>query len=107
MALRPKDGFDKFFNEATPTILEHVGDDVTIGSETVRGAFSKRYREIGLPDGTLVGLNISFDCMMSSVVTGLAEGDVVTYDNVDYLFIRRVPAGGDETGLVTLELGTP
>ncbi len=107
MALRPKDGFAKFWAEATPTVFENVGDDVVIGSEIVRGAFSLRYREVPLSDGSLVGLNISFDCMMNGIIADLVEGDILTFDNVDYLFIRRVPQAGDETGLVTLELGTP
>lgn len=88
------------------TVLEHIGQDVLIGSDTVRGIFYKRYREIETTDGALVGLEISLDCKFENAVQGLARGDVVVIDGQNYRFERFVPDGGDESGWVSLELGT-
>lgn len=84
-----------------------VGDSAIIGSTEVKGCFHRRYREIILQDGSVAGLDLSFDCQVQAVVTTLQRGDPVTYDGVAYPFIRAYPEGGDESGLCVLELGRP
>lgn len=91
-----------------PAIRERVwallGDLAIIGALNVRGKFNRRYREIQLQDGMIAGLDLSFDCNVSAEILAMAENDPVTIDGVVYRFLRRVPPGGDESGLVTLEL---
>jgi hypothetical protein len=81
-----------------------IGDRAAIGSEEIKGKFFRRYREIQLPDGSVSGLEISFDCQVSDTVLALEEGDTITIKETQYKFRRHVPIGGDETGLCTLEL---
>jgi hypothetical protein len=99
--------FAKLFNDTTTKLFELLGDEVQIGTDTVQGVFNKAYREVPLRDGVVVGLQISFDCKYSPIIAALQPQDLVTFDSVDYAFIRRLPEGGDETGVVILELGTP
>lgn len=85
-------------------VWELIGDVATIGTSEVRGKFYRRYREIGLPDGTIMGLDLSFDCNVTADILALQEDDTITVEGVEYRFQRRTPPGGDESGLVTLEL---
>lgn len=96
--------FAERMSEIDAVIFDVIGDTATIGTSTVKGVFSKQYREIEAGEAGLVGLNLSFDCQYDNVST-LEVGDTVAIDNVDYRFIRFIPDGGDETGKVTLELG--
>jgi hypothetical protein len=41
---------------------------------------------------------------VSADILALKEDDEVTVEGVAYRFLRHVPPGGDESGLVTLEL---
>ena len=81
-----------------------IGDVATIGTTEVKGKFFRRYREVALPDGQIAGLDLSFDCNVSATVLALQEDDEVEIDGTAYRFCRHVPPGGDESGLVVLEL---
>ena len=91
-----------------PSIRERIwsliGDIAAIGTSDVRGKFYRRYREVALPDGTIAGLDLSFDCNISADIMALEENEQIVVYGVTYRFQRRVPPGGDESGLVTLEL---
>lgn len=91
-----------------PAIREDVwaliGDMAAIGTSDVRGKFFKRYREVQLPDGNVAGLDLSFDCNVNADILALQENDEIVIQGTTYRFLRRVPSGGDESGLVTLEL---
>lgn len=94
-------------------IFEAIGEVMLVGSTEVQGIFNKKPREIQVDNGALVGLGLTFDCQYSDTVASLMEGDEVKIkmNNVDtpetYFFMRRIPADGDETGRVIIELGTP
>ena len=94
--------------ERMPAIRERVwlliGDLATIGTSEVRGKFFRKYREVQLPDGTISGLDLSFDCNVSVDILALTKDEEITVDGTVYRFLRHVPPGGDESGLVTLEL---
>lgn len=81
-----------------------LGDRMVIGSTEVKGKFFRRYREIQMPDGSVSALDLSFDCNVSDEVLALEEDDVVTIQDTEYRFRRHIPEGGDESGLVVLEL---
>jgi len=100
-------------SEFREVIFGISGEAAVMGSNEVLGKFFKRYREIAYPNGTVVGLDISFDCQWQSFMSALAEGDTITikYRDTDkedetYRFLRRIPPEGDQSGKVTLELGT-
>jgi len=89
------------------------GEAAVISGTEVLGKFFNRYRELDYSNGTTVGLSISFDCQWQDFMADLEEGDTITIkyrgtDKADesYRFLRRIPPGGDESGKVTLELGT-
>lgn len=90
---------------------EGMGEVLVIGTDTVPGVFFNRYRELETRDGGFVGLELSFDCQITDEVRGLTKGDEVQVMNAQavsgttYRFERRVPDAGDESGLVTVELG--
>ncbi len=90
---------------------EGLGEVMAIGSNQIPGVFVNRYRELETRDGGLVGLELSFDCQITDAVRNLADGDEVEIRNAQaetgaaYRFVRRVPDAGDESGLVTVELG--
>lgn len=81
-----------------------IGDVMSIGTSDVTGKFFRRYREVALPNGQIAGLDLSFDCNVSDEVLALVEDDEVEIDGTTYRFCRHVPPGGDESGLVVLEL---
>lgn len=87
-------------------IFDAIGDILTFGSDTVKGIFFKRYRQIELQDGAIMALDISFDCQTTdhAWVMALEEGDEVEIGGNTYLFGRHIPQGADESGLVVLEL---
>lgn len=94
-------------------IFGAIGETAIFGGNEAAGIFSNKYREIEYPNGTIVGLDISFDCQWQAFMGSLAEGDAVTitYPGTDrasesYRFLRRLPATGDESGLTIMELGS-
>jgi hypothetical protein len=82
-----------------------VGEDAIIGGTEVSGIFHRRYREIQLQDGSIAGLDLSFDCQVTDEVLALVRGDLVVFEGENYPFIQPFPEGGDESGLIILELG--
>lgn len=99
--------------EIDALIFDKIGEVGVFGEHEAVGVFSNKYREIEYSNGTIVGLDISFDCQWQSWMADLTEGDAVTiqYPGSDkasesYRFIRRVPVKGDESGLTVMELGT-
>ena len=93
-------------------IFAAIGETLRVGSERIPGIFNNRYHEIQLPDDTIVGLNITFDCQYSPVIEQLVDGDTVeVLGDRDvslgiFRFVRRIPPKGDESGKVILELGS-
>ena len=87
-------------------IFAEIGDTMLVGSVEVKGIFYRRYRELQLPDGGVAALDLSFDCQRNATVLGLQQGDEVEIKGDVYRFERHVPVKADESGLVTLELGT-
>jgi len=85
-------------------VWQLIGDLAIIGTSDVRGKFFRRYREILLQDGSIAGLDLSFDCNVSGDILALVENDEIILQGTTYRFLRRVPPNGDESGLVTLEL---
>lgn len=85
-------------------VWELIGDLAEIGTSFVRGKFFKRYREVMLADGSISGLDLSFDCNVTQDILLLEENEEIVIQSVVYRFLRRVPPSGDESGLVTLEL---
>lgn len=90
-------------------IYDRIGEKMLVGAVEVPGIFMKRYHEVTLRDGTVEGVAISFDCQYSETVASLEEGDSVTVmpSAETFVFIRRIPNRGDETGRTIVELGTP
>lgn len=89
------------------TILDHAGGETLVsGTNEIVGAFNKGHREIEMRDGSIAALDISFDCQIADWIAALGEGDPVTVEGTSYRFVRRIPDGGDETGLVIIELGS-
>lgn len=90
---------------------EGLGEVMAIGTDEIPGVFFNRYRELETRDGGFVGLELSFDCQITDPIRNLANGDTVEIRNAQaetgatYRFERRVPDAGDESGLVTVELG--
>ena len=91
--------------EFDEVIFGILGDDAIIGGTEVKGCFHRRYREVQLQDGSVAGLDLSFDCQVTAEVLALARGDYVVFEDENYPFIRAYPEGGDESGLCILELG--
>jgi hypothetical protein len=93
------------------SIYDAIGEVMLVGVVSVPGVFHKDYAEKTLADGTVIaGLAIYFHCQLNDTVAALNEGDAVTVQvgstSTAYRFLRRYPNDGDETGRVTLELGT-
>ncbi len=90
---------------------EGMAEVMTIGTDDVPGIFFNRYRELETRDGGFVGLELSFDCQITDAVRALTKADTVEIRDAQaetgatYRFERRVPDAGDESGLVTVELG--
>lgn len=94
------------FNEHDALIFEKIGDTLTFGSDSLKGIFYSRYRQIELDDGSVIALDVSFDCQVTGHewVLNLVEDDEVVVAGTTYRFGRRLPERGDESGLVTLAL---
>lgn len=102
--------------EVDASIFEDSGEILRFGSNEAPGILNKSYREIEYPSGFVVGLAISFDCTWADWMATLTEGDEVSAHGLNeagsevdlgsFRFVRRIPPGGDESGLVILELGT-
>ena len=97
--------FARRMPEFDEVVFGLVGEDAIIGGTEVDGIFHRRYREIVLQDGSVAGLDLSFDCQVTAEVLALERGDLVAFEGDNYPFIRAFPEGGDESGLIVLELG--
>lgn len=94
-------------------IFDAIGEVLRAGSTDVPGIFFKGFREISFQEAGVVGLGLSFDCTISDAVRALVENQVIEILHSDtgeslghFRFLRRLPDAGDESGLVTLELGS-
>lgn len=92
--------------EIDASIFDAIGETLSVGTNETNGMFYDRHREIELRDGSMSALDISFDCQIADWILALDEGDMVTVEGNEYRFLRRLPDGGDESGLVIIELGT-
>ena len=91
--------------EIDAEIFDAIGETLSIGTDDHKGMFYNRHREVEFADGSFAALDISFDCQITADILALAEGDEVTVEGDEYRFVRRIPDRGDESGLVTIELG--
>lgn len=101
----------KLMQSIDEKIFARLGESLVIGSDLFGGVFSSQYTEFQFQDGIAVGLNISFATQYNDAIGALAEGDELQIlgDGVEigrYVFMRRVPDRGDESGRVVLELGS-
>lgn len=87
-------------------LFDKLGETAVIEGEEVKGVFHKGYREIQTRDGIVVGLDLSFDCQYQSFMNNLTTASTLTVEGDTYRFLRQIPEGGDESGLVILELGS-
>ena len=91
-------------------MLRHlIGEVAVIRGTRVSGIYRHQHREVQIEGGdTVEGLAISFACQITPAIRLLQDGDKLTIEGQgDFLFLRRVPTEGDESGLVYLELGVP
>lgn len=98
------------FESINARLFEAMGETAHIDGVEHAGMFNRRHREMQLDDGTLVGIDLSFDCDYTDQVAELVEGDPVEIvesngERTRYCFRRRIPEKGDETKRVILELG--
>jgi len=91
-------------------IFDRLGEVASIDGVDHKGIFNRRYQEVAIQDGVVVGLEFSFACSYTQKVAELQEGDPIFID-VDgdgkvcrFCFRRRFPEEGDETKRVILEL---
>jgi hypothetical protein len=100
-----------FRDEGNAALFAALGEISVIDGVEHQGVFNNRPRQIEFEDGSIMAVDISFDCSYTAKVRELREGDpiVVKYTSTDegtrYCFRRRIPSEGDETGKVVLELG--
>jgi hypothetical protein len=88
-------------------IFEAIGEVLRIGTTDVPGIFFNEHRDVSFAEGGVMGLEISFDCTISDAVSALEENEEVEIvEHGTFIFLRRIPDAGDESGLVTLELGS-
>jgi hypothetical protein len=88
-------------------IFEDIGEVMVIGSSQIPGKFFRRSRELEFDDGSVATLALSFDCQHTPILEKLEEGVTVQIKGHGYFrFLRSLPPGGDESGLVHVELGT-
>lgn len=92
--------------EIDAAIFAAIGEVAVIAGQNVPGIFNDRYREIPLPDGSVQGVHRTFDTQMSTVVGGLEENGPVQIGARTFRLLQRIPDQGDESGRVTLVLGT-
>jgi len=90
--------------EIRELVFGTICDRAVVAGFEIKGKFYKRYREVVLPNGSIAGLDLSFDCQVSETILELEEDDEVEVQGTAYKFRRHLPEGGDESGLVTLEL---
>lgn len=72
----------------------------------IRGSFHSKPREVEMPDGSFIALDLSFQCQITNAIRVLTEDDQLAIEGTLYRFVRRIPDQGDESGNVILELGT-
>jgi len=98
-------------DEGDAIIFAALGEIAVIDGQEHEGVFNNRPRQIEFDDGSIMAVDITFDCTYTEKIRRLREGDpiVIKYEATEegtrYCFRRRIPAEGDETGKVTLELG--
>ena len=93
--------------EIDAAIFAAIGEGAVIRGQQVPGIFNERYREIPLPDGSVMGLNRTFDTQVTAAVLALEDQELVTIPGRgNYRFLQRIPERGDESGRVTLVLGS-
>ena len=95
-------------------IFDAIGERMLVGSVEIPGVFYNRPREVDAGEGRFIGVEISFDCQISSTVSALERDELVQViardnDGIErdlgtYQFHRRVPDKGDESGLVIVDL---
>lgn len=100
----------RFRNGLNDRIFDRLGEVAIIDGVEHKGIFNRRYQEVAIQDGVVVGVELSFACSFTQQVAELQEGDPIHID-VDgdgkqcrFCFRRRFPEQGDETGRVILEL---
>lgn len=87
-------------------LRSRIADSTAVfAGREVTGAFSRKSREVPLPDGGVLSVAISFDCQYVEEIGLLLTDDIVPVDGVDYRFLRELVPGGDESGLTIVELG--
>ena len=96
-------------SEHDAVIFDGIGEVAVIRGTRVSGIYRHQHREVQIEGGdTVEGLAISFACQITPAIRLLQDGDKLTIEGQgDFLFLRRVPTEGDESGLVYLELGVP
>lgn len=88
-----------------------IGELAVIDGKEHLGSFRNRHAEVHLPDGVIVGIELSFGCQITQEIRELREGDPITIKLAAteagevYSFRRRLPNDGTESGFVVLELG--
>lgn len=87
-------------------IFAAIGEVAVVSGQNVPGIFTDRYREIPLPDGAVAGVHRTFDTQISDLILGLAENAPVQIGSKTFRMLQRLPDKGDESGRVTLVLGT-
>jgi hypothetical protein len=98
-------------DEGNALIFATLGEIAVIDGEAHEGVFNNRPRQIEFEDGSIMAVDITFACSYTEKIRRLREGDpiVIKYESTEegtrYCFRRRIPSDGDETDLVTLELG--
>ena len=93
-------------------IFDAIGEVAIIGPYEYPGIFNRQYREVAMAGGMVEGMQMSFDTQFTDHLGTLAEGASLVIRSAlagdeTFIFIRRVPNRGDETGKVSLEIGTP
>jgi hypothetical protein len=79
---------------------------MTFGTNRVIGAFFLESREIQFPDGSIMGIAISFECRWVPALALLSAQDEVSVDDYgSFRFMRELQPGGDESGKTVIELG--
>lgn len=77
-----------------------------IGTEPLAGAYFSEAREIEMPDGSLRGVQQSFECQYVPIIATLVRGDIIAIDDYgEFRFLREMQPGGDESGKTVIELG--
>lgn len=97
---------------ADAAIYAAIGDVAVIDGQQVPGVFTDRTEDLPVSDGAVIEIRqLSFGCRYSTLIAGLQSEDEVEVivDGTSrgmFRMLRRIPAEGDDSGHVVLELGT-